>query len=154
MLNVSLLEYDPSRRIRIIEYLRGNTGFFQLVRPGIAYSMEHLEIAYERAERAMENNLGVRDPGILFLMFLTGESQASSAIACGGLRDTDSRALAIYTEIQELEKFLGSFPEFSLSRSTGLPAVDPGKDSLIFPRMNSVDLKLYAKSSRAKRNIS
>ncbi|MHB8396181.1 MAG: KEOPS complex subunit Cgi121 [Thermoplasmataceae archaeon] len=149
MPEVSRIIFSPGDLAGILDYVSGTRSFFQLARRESIISIEHIEIAYERMKRSISNGVGTRDPGVLFLMYLTGNHQTSPAIEAAGVRIGDSECVAIYETRKDMDGLLDRFRSAVEKHETGIPETNPGMDEALFETVNSVETRIYAKN-RAK----
>jgi tRNA threonylcarbamoyladenosine modification (KEOPS) complex Cgi121 subunit len=140
---ISLLSFEPGDLQGILKYITETGDFLQLVRIGAIMSKEHVEIAFSRSKRAMQNGVGARDPRITFMMFLTGSHQASVALKRGGLKEGDSRCFAVYTDFHSLDRLAIAFPGIRILGDGGIPDQDLNREKEMFSSLNSVDLRIH-----------
>lgn len=124
----------------IREFSSSTKGFFAIFNRSSAESITHIRAALEHARRPRKTK--IRDQTALFMMFLSGEMQISSAFGKAGITDKTREMTMVCESDEDFEKFLEVFPTVSVDPSATIPEDLPEKDSEIFPSMALLELHL------------
>jgi len=137
---ISILKHDCLKDL--IEFSRKSRNFFLIIDLDSVVSEIQVEASLKRARRRMENNSRVRELGPLVLMYISGQPQVGNGIKAAGISMHTSRAMIVYDERDELEKFLKEFQGMlEQILPSPLPRDNPAKDSEVFFAMSYVDFQ-------------
>ncbi|QRF74542.1 KEOPS complex Cgi121-like subunit [Thermoplasmatales archaeon] len=137
---ISILKHDCLNDL--IEFSGKSRNFFLIIDLDSVVSEIQVEVSLKRARRRMENNSRVRELGPLVLMYISGQPQVGNGIKAAGISMRTSRAMIVYDERDELEKFLKEFQGMvEQILPSPLPHDNPAKDSEVFFAMSYVDFQ-------------
>lgn len=135
-----LISSSPIDLSAIREFSASTEGFFAIFDRTSAKSITQIKAALEHARRPRRSK--IRDTTALFMMFLSGEEQISSAFRKAGI-SMKTREMTVVCEFSEdLKKFLQAFPSVTKDVAANIPEDLPEMDSEIFSSMALLELRL------------